>query len=238
MMFVGADAFTKIVCNDKELSKAVCRQSGLDTPRSGVVRSVDELRFLAHLRLPVIVKPNYEGTSLGVGDRNKCSDWKAAAAVADELLLELAQPLVVEEFVQGREFSACLMRVSGAVDVRAGSWVVDGRPDYLDDRVFSSDLKTGDRMEMSFDPAGVELSLVVLDRMRDCFARLGKVDLLRIDGRQTASGCIVIELTPDIYLGADGEFATTYGAVNGGYRGFVSEVVRNCVEGYGAEFPV
>ena len=236
MMFVGADAFAKIVCNDKELAKSVCRDAGLPTPRSGVVRELGDLSRLRGLRLPVIVKPNYEGTSLGVGEDNKCADWTAARTVAERLLNALGQPVVVEEFIRGREFSACLMASGGRVHVRAGSWTIDGREDYLDDRVFSAELKTVDR-EMSFKE-GLSLPPMMTGAMERCFRGLGKVDILRIDGRLDGTEWSIIELTPDIYLGSDGEFARCYSTGPDGYEGFVSYVVRNCIEGYGAQFPM
>ena len=238
IMFVGADAFTKIVCNDKELSKVVCSQSGLDTPASGIVRTLDQMRHVRHLRLPVIVKPNYEGTSLGISERNKCYTWADAEAVAADLLRELGQPLVIEEFISGREFSACLMQTRQGIRTRVGAWTVDGSADYLDDRVFSADLKTSAVHDLVFEERPDMLAAPVLEAMADCFHKLGKVELLRIDGRLRGEDCRIIELTPDIYLGADGEFATAHRSVHGGYDHFVSDLVRNCVEGYGAEFPV
>ena len=234
VMFVGADAFTKIVCNDKELSKAICRDVGLAVPRSGVIRCVSDVRFLSGLKLPVMVKPNYEGTSLGVSDRNKCEDWKEVSTVCGELLQKLEQPVLVEEFATGREFSSCLMQFEGRLTVRTGCWAIDGRDDYLDDRVFSASLKTGD-VTMEYRD-GMELPDDVVELMKTCYVRLGKVGLLRIDGRLQNGKCTIIELTPDAALGPDSEFAAAYG--RGDYPGFVSTVVRDCVERYGAEFPV
>ena len=233
VMFVGADAFTKIVCNDKELSKAVCREAGLAVPASGIARKVDDLRFLAGLKLPVMVKPNYEGTSLGITGRNKCANWDEARAVCDDLLRELRQPVVVEEFVAGREFSSCIMRVDGEPHVRTGSWIVGGRVDYLDDEVFTAAHKTVE--DISYID-GVQLPDGTAELMKECFRRLGKVGLMRIDGRLHDDRCTVIELTPDAALGPDSEFAFSYG--RGDYPAFVSALVRDCVEWYGAEFPV
>ena len=234
VMFVGADAFTKIVCNDKELSKAICRDAGLSVPKSGVVRQPEDLRFLQGLKTPLMVKPNYEGTSLGISDRNRCNSLEQAGVICAELLRELNQPVIVEEFIAGREFSACLMRVDGKLTVRAGSWVIEGRQDYLDDRIFSAALKTSDTamdyMSGLVLPDGTEY------RMKECYRRLGKVGLMRIDGRLHDSRCTVIELTPDAALGKDSEFYAAYG--DGNYKGFISSVVTDCIEGYGAQLPV
>ena len=231
VMFVGADAFTKIVCNDKELSKTICRQVGLPVPASGVVRRMEDLRFLRHLRMPLMVKPNYEGTSLGITDRNKCSGWEEAAVICGELLQEFEQPVIVEEFIAGREFSSCLMHVRGELTVRTGAWTIEGRKDYLDDRVFSAGLKTGS-IEMAY-VGGMELPRDITDRMKDCFRWLGKVDVLRIDGRLREGCCSIIELTPDAALGPDSEFAAAYGGVQD-YDGFVSRLIMDCVERYRA----
>lgn len=238
LMFVGADAFTKTICNDKELSKVVCRQAGLAVPRSVVVHSIGDLRHLRGIRFPAMVKPNYEGTSLGISDANRCATMAEVMRLVPELIDGLGQPVIIEDFVAGREFAVCMMADATGVAVRSGAWSIDGQEDFLDNRVYSYDFKVGGRADMRFEDATTLIGDTDLNRMRNCFDRLGKVDLLRVDGRVLDGRCCILELTPDIYLGSDGEFAAGFRDLYPAYDDFISAVVRKCLERYRADLPV
>ncbi|SRR5216684_8344375 len=239
VMFVGADAFVKVVCNDKELSKAICRQAGLSVPASAIVRRPEDLAYAQYVGLPVVVKPNYEGTSLGITQRNLCRTWKEVDDVARELLEKLSQPLIIEEFVPGREFSACMMARGGdTIAVQIGSWKIDGQSDYLDNRINSYELKLPNDIPFEFELITDTFTPELITAMEDCFCRLGKVDLLRIDGRLSDKNVSIVELTPDIYLGEDGEFCLAFAPAHAGYAEFISRVVGYCLERYKAHVPV
>ena len=239
VMFVGADAFAKIICNDKELSKAICRQSKLLVPTSAVVTSVQDLQYAKFIKLPVIVKPNYEGTSLGISEENRCETWDAVSEVSGRLISELGQPLILEEFISGREFSACFLAQPNAEPmISIGAWSIEGQDDYLDDKVNSWELKRDVDLAMDFKALDGQFRGEDLFAMRDCFTRLSSPGLLRIDGRLTANGPVIIELTPDIYLGPDGEFSQAFLPTFGSFEALISTVIHNCLEGYGANMPV
>jgi D-alanine-D-alanine ligase len=235
VMFIGADAFVKIVCNDKELSKAVCRQAGLSVPPSVLIRRPNQIKFARHLALPVVVKPNYEGSSLGMTQDNLCYSWDTAGRVLQELFEKLGGPFIIEEFVGGREFSACLRRTTASrVDIVVGYCVVDEQSTFLSDKLYTWDLKIPGRHSFSFEIATARFPASVLAAMKECFQRLGKVDLLRIDGRETTSDHVIFELSPDLYLGPDSEFAFSFTQDGTTYDELLSKTVRDCLERYGA----
>lgn len=101
--FSGSEAATMAIALDKAAAKAVVAQAGVPTPRAIVVSHVDQ--DLGALRFPVIVKPNAEGSSKGVSPRSVVED---AAALQREITAQLSryrQPILVEEFLPGREFT-------------------------------------------------------------------------------------------------------------------------------------
>src|SRR3569832_2207020 len=70
--YTGSDAYVLTVALDQWLTKLVLGMRGIDTPRAQLV-TPDEYRRMRDpgtlgLALPVIVKPNYEGASKGIGD--------------------------------------------------------------------------------------------------------------------------------------------------------------------------
>lgn len=101
--FSGSDAATMALALDKAAAKAVVAQAGVPTPRAVVVSSADQ--DLGALRFPVIVKPNAEGSSKGVSPRSVVEEL---AELRRELATQLGryrQPILVEEFLPGREFT-------------------------------------------------------------------------------------------------------------------------------------
>lgn len=239
LMFVGADAFVKVVCNDKELSKAVCRQVGLDTPASILLQTIEELEHLRGVSLPVVVKPNYEGTSLGITQRNLCRSWQEVSQVAEIILRQLGQPVIVEEFISGREFSACLLgNGAGVVELQIGSWKIEGKSDYLDHQINSFEFKLPNDLEFELEMVTSQFDEAVIEAMRRCFRSLGKVELLRIDGRQNETGVFIIELTPDIYLGSDGEYCQALKKPTAAYSDMIRSIIANSLEGYQAQVPM
>src|SRR6476619_6345849 len=64
--FSGSDAYTNAITLDKWLTKLVGAKAGVDTPRACLVtsRSLEQVMERGSgLAFPVIVKPNYEGSS-------------------------------------------------------------------------------------------------------------------------------------------------------------------------------
>lgn len=240
VMFVGAGAFAKVVCNDKELSKVICRQSQLLTPTSAVLTCVEDIAHATYVPLPIVAKPNYEGTSLGITQRNLCRSWQEVALVSEELFRNLGQPVILEEFVPGREFSACMLgTTSDDTAIRVGAWKIDGDPTYLDDRLNTFDLKLPSEKQFEFESLDNAFSADHLTAFRNCFSKLGKTELLRIDGRINSNGDVtILELTPDIYLGADGEFCNAFGYDQSTYGDFISLLIDNCLKGYEASVPM
>ena len=87
--YTGSDAYVLTVTLDKWLTKLVLGRQGIDTPRAKLV-TPDEWKRIREpgtlgLAFPVIVKPNYEGSSKGIGDDAIVRDPRLLAAVPGKL---------------------------------------------------------------------------------------------------------------------------------------------------------
>src|SRR5687767_2104576 len=105
--YTGSDAYVMTVTLDKWLTKLVLRDHGIDTPRGRLVLA-DDLRRnrdlgMLGLAFPVIVKPNYEGSSKGIGDDAVARDAKALAEMLPKALRKFASGVLVEEFIPGSD---------------------------------------------------------------------------------------------------------------------------------------
>jgi D-alanine-D-alanine ligase len=64
--FTGSDAYVCALTLDKRLTKLVAAQYGVTTPRFCFVEDVTQLSLADALDFPLIVKPNFEGSSVGI----------------------------------------------------------------------------------------------------------------------------------------------------------------------------
>jgi D-alanine-D-alanine ligase len=115
--YTGSDAYVLTVTLDKWLTKLVLAQRGIDTPRGRLV-TPDEYKRLKDLgtlglALPVIVKPNYEGSSKGIGDEAVVRDPKTLAEVLPRALRAYPNGVLVEEFIPGTDVTVPFLEGRG-----------------------------------------------------------------------------------------------------------------------------
>jgi D-alanine-D-alanine ligase len=102
--YTFADPAVLAVCLDKPLTKTVLRAAGLPTPDWQVVRKLADLDRL-DVEFPVIAKPAAEGTGKGIDSASKVADRAALRGACQRLLAHYRQPVLVETFLPGREFT-------------------------------------------------------------------------------------------------------------------------------------
>jgi D-alanine-D-alanine ligase len=118
--FTGADAETSRVTIDKEKTKVCFRAAGVPTPNGQLVHRFDEIT----IPLPVFIKPNSQGSS--VGSRAATTREELAAAMADALKFDSA--VLVEQLIKGRELTVGVLgdQVLPIIEIRP----LDGFYDY------------------------------------------------------------------------------------------------------------
>ncbi|HOK94878.1 MAG TPA: ATP-grasp domain-containing protein [Anaerohalosphaeraceae bacterium] len=89
---------------DKRMAKQWVALHGLATPPFAVVEAMEDIRQV-HLSYPLFAKPLAEGTGKGVDQNSKIDEPAALEAVCAQLLDRYRQPVLVEEFLPGREFT-------------------------------------------------------------------------------------------------------------------------------------
>ncbi len=233
--YIGADAYTKIVCNDKHLSKLLCKEAGLETPRGFIITSEDELELLRSCQYPIVIKPNLQGSSLGISEHNLATNYTAAYSAVTTLAMHFDWPVLCEEFISGREVSICLIGDHQTEpDIRAIAWAINGNEAFLDHRLFTYELKY--LIDLEFSP--VDYNHILTNSLRICcnklFQMLDKVEVMRIDGRVTEKGFVAFELTPDIDLRPDGELAISFHNRFDSYGGLLQHLIVNTLKRFGS----
>ncbi|MCE5265743.1 MAG: D-alanine--D-alanine ligase [Deltaproteobacteria bacterium] len=88
----------------KGMTKRVIRDLGIPTPDFAVVETPEEAETVA-LPFPLFAKPVAEGTGKGVSAASKIADRDELLRVCGELLTAFCQPVLIETFLPGREFT-------------------------------------------------------------------------------------------------------------------------------------
>jgi D-alanine-D-alanine ligase len=99
----------------KGLTKTVVRQAGVATPDFALVERAADVEAI-DLPFPLFAKPVAEGTSKGISGASKIVDRDALRTVCVDLLHQFRQPVLVETFLSGREFT---VGVTGSGDEAA-----------------------------------------------------------------------------------------------------------------------
>lgn len=89
---------------DKGLTKRVIRDGGIATPDFCVIRTESDLEKM-NLPFPVFVKPLAEGTGKGIDGKSVVKNAEEFVSICTALLSKYQQPVLVETFLPGREFT-------------------------------------------------------------------------------------------------------------------------------------
>jgi len=117
--YSGSDPFTLALCLDKARTKEILRAHNVPTADWTLVRSMEELRTLAASapRLPLFAKPVHEGSSKGITEKNFIASADALTPVVADLLERYDQPVIVEEFLPGAEFTCGVLGNGASAEV-------------------------------------------------------------------------------------------------------------------------
>lgn len=234
LRYIGGDTFAKSICNDKQVTKLLARDLGLDTPASVVIKELADFPKMETLRLPAVVKPMFEGSSLGITQRNLVRDLATAREIATELLAEFGGPILVEEFASGKEVSICMIGHGGYIrEWAAGERYVIEDESFLLHNLYAFDAKYVKESALGMRNVKDQVSPQLYEACRGLFQYLDKVEYMRIDGKLTADSFQLLELTPESHLGKNAEFCATFIAEGRlSFNEVVTALVENCLERY------
>ncbi len=115
--YVFSDPLVCALTLHKGMTKDVVRAAGVATPDFVVIHEQGSVRNVK-LPYPLFAKPVAEGTGKGVSSESKINNAEELQAVCRSLLAEHRQPVLVERFLPGREFTVGILgtgRKAGAI---------------------------------------------------------------------------------------------------------------------------
>lgn len=217
LRYTGSSPAGLLVAGDKSLTKKVLSFHGIRTPEfASVYRGAVD--WAGDIAFPLIVKPPQEDASLGITASSIVHDLRELLAKIDELQSRFQQPVLLEEYVEGREFYVGVLGNAQAEALPLVELDFSALPAALP-RIASWEAKWGE------DGAGsgaafagtkaifpTDVPSELEERIRrvavDAFQALRLRDYGRVDLRVTAAEEIfVLEVNPNCYLEREGEYA-------------------------------
>jgi D-alanine-D-alanine ligase len=114
--YTFSDPLVLCLALHKGITKSVVRQAGIATPDFAVVERPDDADKI-DLPFPLFAKPVAEGTSKGITGASKIRDRASLKSVCADLLKQFNQPVLVETFLPGREFTVGITGTGGDAKV-------------------------------------------------------------------------------------------------------------------------
>lgn len=200
--YFGSKVFASALCIDKAIQKQFLHHAGIDTPKSITLSPTDvatysheELMLLLlqeGITLPCIVKPHQEGSSLGISvvhTQDQLHQALLHACHADE---RKAQHVLIEEKLEGMEFSCILI-----TDYKNNCWIPLPPTEVVPEQgshFFTYAQKYMPGRAEKFTPPRTDAATI--QKIHEACIRateaLGITNISRIDGFVTHDGRIVI----------------------------------------------
>jgi len=183
--YTFSDPVVLAVSLHKGLTKRVLRDAGVPTPDFAVVESRGDIDKVK-LRFPLFAKPIAEGTGKGITPDSRIGSPDELQRICESLLEAYHQPVLVEEYLPGREFTSAVIgtgadaRIVGTMEIiplstaDANAYTYMNK-EYCDDRV---------RYELARGPEAEACAHLALNAWK----ALGARDAGRIDIRMDAQG--------------------------------------------------
>jgi len=236
LRYVGPDPYARLIANDKSLSKVFLRRAGLKSPPSVLIANPTQIDLISVLRVPMIVKPNMEGSSIGIDQGSICTTMGEAKELALRKLRNFPEGIIVEEFVSGPEvFISVAFDKSGSFRWGCSERIVGEESSFLINHVYDYNLKFSGGRKVAL--RSVEfMTDELLSKIVQLVADLKTIDLIRLDGRLLDGELLIIEITPDPLMTPYSEFLGTLALAGHEPALVIRDIVERAAARSGATF--
>ena len=225
--FIGPDTYGRIICQDKSVSTDLAAEAGFRVPNQRLFRSVEEFNIIETIDTPYVLKPLLEGSSIGITERNLVRQSSVGHTLLCELFNQFAQPVLLEEFVPGREVSLNFIELKGQTLWAFSEIKIPNAPDYFDTHLFDADEKFHHRTDRQVVTIDEERPDGLLESAEKLLTMIGAIGYGRIDGKLINQEFVFLELTPDAWIAPTGAFAASFTNLKQSYSDVIAAVLMS-----------
>ena len=180
--YTFSDPMVLSICLHKSITKRLIRDLGLPTPDFYVIENEEDLNKV-NLPFPLFVKPISEGTGKGINTSSVITNKIDLIDQTIYLLNQYNQPVLIETFLPGREFTVGILGTSNNAKIVGVMEVIFEKSAEKDIYSFSNKKNYENRIsyKLTDDPIAQKTADIALKAWRGLNCRdAGRVDL-RID---------------------------------------------------------
>ncbi|MBI5022507.1 MAG: D-alanine--D-alanine ligase [Ignavibacteriales bacterium] len=201
--YSGSDPLTLAICLDKSRAKEILSYYNIPTAKFAVIHTESDLNK-CKIPFPNIVKPLHEGSSKGIYNSSIVRTSHELKEVVTATLHKYKQPVLVEEYLPGREFTVAILgngndlHVLPIVEIKFDTLPAGVNPIYSYEAKWIWD-QSDSPLEIFTCPAVLskELEKEIVEISKQAYKILRCRDWCRIDVRLDSKGTPnIIELNP------------------------------------------
>lgn len=232
--YTASNPKTMMMTIDKNLCNTFLSSNGISCPKS-VLMNKDNLDSVKVLNFPVIVKPNFEGSSKGISERSIYTSYNSLVEYFTDG--ELPENIFIsEEYISGREFTiAVLISQKGIVVFKPMEVIFREKTPY---NVYSFEIKKTGSKYVYFDYSP-SISSHIEEKMKQMTKKvvsiLGVRDFARLDFKLSKEDVpYFIEINPLPGLAKDySDFSNICKANGMIYENMIEKILENAKERVG-----
>lgn len=231
LRYTGSSHSGLQLAGDKVLAKRILSFHGIRTPEFAAVHR-GALEHAENLQFPVIVKPPQEDASIGITSTSVARDLNELLTSMDEIQRSHPGPILVERFIEGREFYVGVLGNEEAEPLPPAELDMSGFPDGVPKvATWAAKWEADDEDSSGRTLFPDDLDPEVADRMADAavgaFRALRLRDYARVDLRLDESGePFVLEVNPNCYLARGEVFAEAAERTGLSYEALIGRIIE------------
>ena len=228
--FTGNSPLTLGMAQNKALAKKLFDANGIATPAYEVYTGAPSK---TSLKYPLIAKPAMEDASLGIRCNSLIKNYNGLKSSVEKLLKKYKQPVLVEEFIDGREFNVSIIGGKSPKALPVSEIDFSGL-DRKSPRITSYEAKWLTEHPLyektpSVCPAKLDKKLKkqIEEVALSVYSVLMAEDYGRVDLRVSdKNGIFVLEYNPNPDISPDAGFVKSLKAAGISYEGFVDFLIN------------
>jgi len=235
--YTGNNYFTLALCQNKARAKEILTYNGILTPKFQVFTSA-ERKLNPDLKFPMIVKPIREDGSVGIRERSVVNNEEQLKEEVDHIINLHKQEALVEEFIDGREFTVSLIGNKRPIILPVAEIDFSGMPEHLP-KIVSYRAKWI-KQSLAYKhspiicPASIDekITKMIEDTAKKCYKIFGCRGYARIDFRydEKEKKLYVLEINPNPDISEEFETAKSAFAAGMTYADLVLKIIDFALE--------
>jgi D-alanine-D-alanine ligase len=227
--YTFSDPCVMAVSLHKGFTKSILRDAGLSTPDFVLVREAADIDSV-NLNYPLFAKPVAEGTGKGITGASRIQAPLELELCCRDLLARYRQPVLVERYLPGREFTVGVLGTGSRAAVLGTLEVIIREQGEAGVYTYLNKEKCEELVEYRFVAGTADRA--VEDLALQAWQILGCRDAGRIDIRLDADGVpAILEVNPLAGLHpTHSDLPMIAAAVGMGYRELIGRIVRSAQE--------